>query len=103
MFPAWFTGFPVVHSFPRPAYHLFTLPAELRARYSIKPGDTLHLVDLDRVFILTPVAPLVPELTQEIERLRQEVGLSTEDLLAALGEQREAHYWEHHEQEERAA
>ncbi len=80
-----------------------TLPAELREKYGIKPGDTFHLVDLDGVFILTPMAPIVPELAREIERLRQELGLSTEDLLAALREQREAYYREHYEREERAA
>ena len=80
-----------------------TLPAQLREKYGIKPGDTFHLVDLDGVFILTPMAPIVPELAREIERLRQELGLSTEDLLAALREQREAYYREHYEREERAA
>ena len=80
-----------------------TLPAELREKYGIKPGDTFHLVDLDGVFILTPMAPIVPELAREIERLRQELGLSTEDLLTALREQREAYYREHYEREGRAA
>jgi len=80
-----------------------TLPAELREKYGIKPGDTFYLVDLDGVFILTPMAPIVPELAREIERLRKELGLSTEDLLAALREQREAYYREHYEREERAA
>ncbi len=80
-----------------------TLPAELREKYGIKPGDTFRLVDLDGVFILTPMAPIVPELAREIERLREELGLSTEDLLAALREQREAYYREHYEREERAA
>lgn len=31
-----------------------TLPAELREKYGIKPGDTFHLVDLDGVFIYLP-------------------------------------------------
>ena len=66
-----------------------TLPAKLREKYGIKPGETFHLVDLDGVFILTPMAPLVPELAREIKRLRKELGLSTEELLAALRAQRE--------------
>ena len=80
-----------------------TLPAKLREKYGIKPGDTFYVVDLDGVFILTPMAPTVPELAREIERLRKELGLSTEDLLTALREQREAYCREHHEREERAA
>jgi bifunctional DNA-binding transcriptional regulator/antitoxin component of YhaV-PrlF toxin-antitoxin module len=66
-----------------------TLPADVRAKYNIKEGDTYYLVDLDGVFVLTPMAPLVPELAREIERLRLEAGLSTAELLAGLREQRE--------------
>jgi hypothetical protein len=41
------------------------------------------------VFVLTPVAPKMPELAREIERARIEAGLSTDDLLRTLREQRE--------------
>jgi len=66
-----------------------TLPAELRDKHGIKQGDTYYLLDMDGVLVLTPMVPLVPELAREIERLRQEAGLSTEELLAGLREQRE--------------
>ncbi len=66
-----------------------TLPVELRERYNIQPGDTFRLVDLDGIFVLTPMAPLVPELAREIERARIEAGLSVEEMLQALREQRE--------------
>jgi len=66
-----------------------TLPAELRAKYGIKEGDTYYLVDLQGIFVLTPMTPLAPELAREIERLRLEAGLSTAELLAGLREQRE--------------
>ena len=66
-----------------------TLPADLRAKYGIKPGDTFRLVDLDGVFVLTPMGPMVPELAREIERMRLAAGLSVEDMLTALREQRE--------------
>ncbi len=65
-----------------------TLPASLRERYKIKPGDTFRIVDLDGVLILTPMAPMVPELAREIERARVEAGLSMEEMLASLREQR---------------
>lgn len=35
------------------------------------------------------MVPMVPELAREIERARIEAGLSTEDMLSALREQRE--------------
>ena len=65
-----------------------TLPASLRARYKIKPGDTFRILDLDGILVLTPMVPMVPELAREIERARIEAGLSLEEMLAALREQR---------------
>jgi bifunctional DNA-binding transcriptional regulator/antitoxin component of YhaV-PrlF toxin-antitoxin module len=65
-----------------------TLPPTLSEKYGIKPGDTFRLIDLGGTFVLTPLTPLVPELAREIERLRLEAGLSIEEMLAALREQR---------------
>jgi AbrB family looped-hinge helix DNA binding protein len=73
-----------------------TLPAELREKYGIEPGDTFRLVDLDGIFVLTPMVAMVPELAREIERARVEAGLSIEELLANLREQRERYYAEHY-------
>jgi hypothetical protein len=66
----------------------FTLSAELRQKYGIQTGDTFRVIDLDGVFILTPMTPIVPELAREIERARLEAGLDTADLLRALREER---------------
>ena len=66
-----------------------TLPAKLRQRYRIQPGDTFRLVDIDGIFVLTPMAPLAPELAREIERARIEAGLSVEEMLRELRQQRE--------------
>ena len=73
-----------------------TLPADLREKYAIKPGDTFRLGDLDGIFVLTPMVPMVPELAREIERARREAGLSIEELLVGLREQRERYHVEHH-------
>ena len=73
-----------------------TLPAELRERYGIRQGDTFRLVDLDGVFVLTPMTPMIPELAREIEKARRETGLSIEDLLKGLREQRERYYTENY-------
>ena len=66
-----------------------TLPANLRNRYNIQPGDTFQLLDLDGIFVLTPMVTMVPELAREIERARIEAGLSVEEMLQGLREQRE--------------
>jgi bifunctional DNA-binding transcriptional regulator/antitoxin component of YhaV-PrlF toxin-antitoxin module len=73
-----------------------TLPADLREKYGIEPGDTFRLVDLDGLFVLTPMVPMVPELAREIERARQEAGLSIDELLAGLREQREQYSRDHY-------
>ena len=66
-----------------------TLPSDLRQKYGIREGDTFRVIDLDGIFVLTPMVPMVPELAREIEKARLEAGLSIEDLLLALREQRE--------------
>ena len=76
---------------------VLTLPANIREKYGIKAGDTFQLLDLDGLFVLTPMVPLVPELAREIERARLEAGLSTEALLDALREQRERYYQEQYD------
>ena len=68
---------------------VFTLPVDLREKYQIETGDIYRLVDLDGTFVLTPMVPIVPELANEIEKLRVEAGMTMEELLIGLREQRE--------------
>ena len=72
---------------------VITLPAKLRQRHSLETGDTLSLIDLDGAFFVTPEVSTV-QLAAGIERLRQEAGLSVEDLLECLDEQRRRYYGE---------
>lgn len=73
---------------------VLTLPAELREQYNIQEGDTFSLVDLDGIFVLTPMMPMVPELVREIKRARSEAGMSLNELLKGLREQRERYHKE---------
>jgi AbrB family looped-hinge helix DNA binding protein len=73
-----------------------TLPAELRDKYRIRAGDTIRVVDLDGILVLTPMVAIVPELAREIEQARLAAGLSVEELLGALREQRERYYRENY-------
>lgn len=73
---------------------IITLPAKLRARYNLETGDTLTMIDLDGVFVLASKVSIVPKLVAEIERLRKKEGLSVEDLLTGLEEQRQLYYRE---------
>jgi hypothetical protein len=56
--------------------------------------DKMQVVDLNGILVLTPMVPMVPELAREIERARLGAGLSIEELLAGLREQRERYYTE---------
>ncbi len=67
-----------------------TLPAELREKYDIESGKVFRLIDLDGIFVLVPMLPIVPELAREIEQIRLEAGLSMDLLLEGLRQQREA-------------
>jgi len=73
---------------------VLTLPAGLREKYGVREGDTFRLIDLDGIWVLTPMVPMAPELAREIERARLEAGLSVEELVKGLREQRERYYQE---------
>ena len=66
-----------------------TLPSELREKYNIDSGDIYRLIDLDGIFVLTPMVPIVPELAREIEKSRREAGLEIDELIRGIREQRE--------------
>ncbi len=75
------------------------LPERLREKYGLQAGDVLALFDLDGMLVLLPRTSRVPGLAREIERLRQEAGLSIDDLLQGLREQRQRYYQEHYAHE----
>lgn len=68
---------------------VLTLPKALRDKYDLDEGDALHLVDAGGSLVLTPMEPVVPSLAREIERLRKEAGLSTDQLVKRLRDERE--------------
>ena len=68
---------------------VLTLPSDLREKYAIKEGDTFRLVDIDGIFVLTPMVPMVPELAREIERIRKDSSVSMGELLQGLRVERE--------------
>jgi len=72
-----------------------TIPVELRQKYALSEGDVLTLVDLgDGSFFLTPRVSIVSKLVAEMEALREEAGISVEELLEGLPEQRRQLYQE---------
>jgi len=68
---------------------MLTLPKLLRETYNLKPGDTLTLVDLGGVFILTPRRLEADVLAGRIIQELAEQGETLESMLRALREERE--------------
>jgi bifunctional DNA-binding transcriptional regulator/antitoxin component of YhaV-PrlF toxin-antitoxin module len=74
-----------------------TLPAELRRRYDLNAGDVFSLVDAgDGSFLLIPRLLQVERLGDQFARGMEDAGVSLEDLLATLDEEREAYYRDHY-------
>lgn len=72
-----------------------TIPAELRQKYALHEGDVLTLVDLgDGSFFLSPRVSIIAKLVAEMEALREEAGISLDELLEGLPEQRRKYYEE---------
>jgi bifunctional DNA-binding transcriptional regulator/antitoxin component of YhaV-PrlF toxin-antitoxin module len=71
-----------------------TLPVQLRKRYGLDAGDLLTVLDLGGVFVLAPEVSVVSKIAREIEQLREEAGLSLEEFLQGLDEQRRRLYQE---------
>ena len=69
---------------------VLTLPKSLRDKYDLEEGDALYLVDAGGAFVLTPMEPMVPSLSAKIEEIREETGLSIDELLNRLQEERAA-------------
>lgn len=71
-----------------------TLPAAIRARYDLSDGDPLTLIDLDGAILLSPKLSVADKLSAEIEYLRTGAGISLDELLDGLREQRARYHAE---------
>lgn len=70
---------------------LITVPKQLREAYSIEEGDTLTLVDLGGVFVLSPKKSQVDEIADRLAREWSTRGETLETMLKALREVRESY------------
>lgn len=65
-----------------------TLPAELRREMGIEEGDLFTVVPMGDSLIITRKRLVVPELIDKIVEIMKKEGVTLEDLLAGLEEQR---------------
>jgi len=76
---------------------VITLPISLRRKYSLRSGDVFSLVELgEGAFALTPQLSRVAALGDKVSEMLQDAGVSVEEVLQTLEEERERYYSEHY-------
>jgi bifunctional DNA-binding transcriptional regulator/antitoxin component of YhaV-PrlF toxin-antitoxin module len=68
---------------------VLTLPKALRESYGLQPGDSLTLLDLGGVFVLSPRRSEIDSLANRLNQALTERGETLETMLQALREERE--------------
>jgi bifunctional DNA-binding transcriptional regulator/antitoxin component of YhaV-PrlF toxin-antitoxin module len=72
-----------------------TIPVDLRRKYSLDEGDIITLIDLgDGSFLLTSMVITVDRLGDRVAQAMAKEGISLDEILAALDEERERYYQE---------
>ena len=68
---------------------VLTLPKSIRESYGLRPGDSLALLDLGGVFVLSPQHSEMDALCDRVTGALTGRGETLESVLAALREERE--------------
>lgn len=72
-----------------------TIPVELRRKYGLDEGDIITLIDLgDGSFLLTSKVTKVDRLGDRVAQAMAKEGISLDEILTALDEERERYYQE---------
>ncbi len=69
----------------------FTIPAEIRRDMGVREGDVFSLIRLGDTLVATRKRLMAVEIAKTIESIMQEQGITLEDLLAGLEDQRTAY------------
>ena len=73
----------------------FTLPMDLRTKYGVDEGDVFTLIDMgDGSFLLTPRISQVNRLGDRVAEMLSSEGVTLDDLLNTLDDERERYYQE---------
>jgi len=70
---------------------VLTIPKSVRDRYDLNPGDSITLLDLDGVLVLSPRSSEVDLLADKITQALAEKGETLESMLQTLREEREGY------------
>jgi hypothetical protein len=76
---------------------VITLPMSLHRKYSLRPGDVFSVSDLgDGAIMITPKISRVAALGDQVADILQAEGVTVEEMLLGLDEERERYYSEHY-------
>jgi AbrB family looped-hinge helix DNA binding protein len=74
-----------------------TLPAELRRKYNWEEGEILTAIDLGNgTLVLKSQPSKVMKSANKVARMVKEAGVSLDELLETLDEERKTYYQEHY-------
>ena len=74
-----------------------TLPINIRNKYGLDEGDVFTLIDMgEGSIMLTPHLSEVNRLGKKISKIMEAEGLSLDDLLSNLDDERESYYRDHY-------
>ena len=76
---------------------VMTLPMSLRRKYKMRSGDVFAVSDLgEGIFMITPKTSRVAALGDEVAGILQAEGVTVEEMLDGLDEERERYYRDHY-------
>jgi bifunctional DNA-binding transcriptional regulator/antitoxin component of YhaV-PrlF toxin-antitoxin module len=76
---------------------VITLPMNLRRKYGLRTGDVFAVSDLgEGVFMITAKSSRVAALGDRVAEILQTEGVTVEEMLESLEEERERYYREHY-------
>jgi len=79
---------------------VFTLPIELRRQYGIHEGDAFTLIDMGQgSFLLSPMITNTNRLGDQVSGEMEKEGVSVEEMLEALDEERKKFYQERYDKD----
>ncbi len=71
-----------------------TIPQPVRESLSLNQGDILTIMQIGDTLLLTPKVLRTPALAEQFTKIMEEEGVSLDDLLEGLAEEREIIYQE---------
>jgi len=73
------------------------LPMSLRRKYSLRTGDVFSVSDLgEGIFMITPQVSRIAALGDQVAEILQSAGVTVEEMIQGLDEERERYYREHY-------